>query len=189
MKTKQLKWGRYLFALLIVLMMAACKADTPTETEAPEPTAVPTEVPTEEASLPEPDPNTGLIDPIGVPELEFITLEEAITTDSGLQYKENVAGEGDFPVEGDILTMEFMAYLTDGTPIASSVDQGEPIQALFGRDQLLPGWEEGVGMMKPGGEATLALPAALAFGEQGYGAIPPNAQLIIEDTNTIESQN
>ena len=57
---------------------------------------------------------------------------------------------------------------------------GEPISTVWGANRLLPGWEEGVGMMKPGGKAKLVLPADLAFGEQGYGAVPPNSQIVME---------
>ncbi len=51
---------------------------------------------------------------------------------------------------------------------------------VYGRDQLLPGWEEGVGMMKAGGEAQIVIPPELGFGEQPVGSIPPNSQLILD---------
>jgi len=51
---------------------------------------------------------------------------------------------------------------------------------VWGANRLLPGWEEGVGMMKPWARAKLILPAELAFGEIGYGMIPPGAQIVME---------
>ncbi len=50
----------------------------------------------------------------------------------------------------------------------------------MGRDELLPGWEEGLALMKAGGTAKMAVPAELAFGEQGYGSVPPNSQIVLD---------
>jgi peptidylprolyl isomerase len=116
-----------------------------------------------------------------------ITLEGATTTDSGLQYLEEVAGTGRSPQPGDLVTMHFVLSLPDGTEFANSVTNGTPITAVFGREELLPGWEEGLALMKAGGKAKLAIPAELAFGEQGYGGIPPNSQIILDvDLLTVE---
>jgi peptidylprolyl isomerase len=107
-------------------------------------------------------------------------LEGAITTTSGLQYLEERAGDGASPSVGDVIKMDYSVSLTDGTEIYSTYSTNQPATALFGRDQLLPGWEEGVGLMKAGGKAKLVLPPELAFGEQGYQTIPPNSQIIME---------
>ena len=52
--------------------------------------------------------------------------------------------------------------------------------AILGREQLLPGWEEGILLMKTGGKIQMLLPPELAFGEEGYGMIPANSQIILE---------
>jgi peptidylprolyl isomerase len=57
---------------------------------------------------------------------------------------------------------------------------GQSSAAILGREQLLPGWEEGVKLMKEGGKMQLLLPPELAFGPEGNGMIPPNSQLILE---------
>ena len=84
------------------------------------------------------------------------------------------------PKSGEIITIHYIASLLDGTELANTYTTNEPISTVWGTNRLLPGWEEGVGMMKPGGKAKLVLPADLAFGEQGYGSVPPNSQLVIE---------
>jgi peptidylprolyl isomerase len=97
-----------------------------------------------------------------------------------LQFLEETAGSGDSPKSGELITMHYIASLTDGTELANTYTQNQPATTVWGVDRLLPGWEEGVGLMKPGGKAKLVLPANLAFGEEGNGSIPPNTQIVIE---------
>jgi peptidylprolyl isomerase len=109
----------------------------------------------------------------------LINMDGAITTDSGLQYFEMNPGDGSNPQDGDIVTMNFVASLPDGTEFGNSYLQGAPATAIIGRDQLLPGWEEGLKLMKAGGQARMVLPPELAFGAEGYGMIPPDSHIIL----------
>jgi peptidylprolyl isomerase len=104
------------------------------------------------------------------------------TTDSGLQYFDIVEGEGDMPVDGQDVVVEYAAWLQDGEEyIASSATQGEPLTFTLGSDMgVFPGWDEGVSTMRPGGKRYLVIPPDLALGEQGGGRIPPNATLLME---------
>ncbi len=111
---------------------------------------------------------------------EPVVLENALTTESGLQYLEVEAGDGPTPQAGDIILMNVIGSLPDGTEIVNTHQQGQPVSAIMGREQLLPGWEEGVSLMKAGGSAKLVLPPELAFGEEGYGIIPPNSQIVMD---------
>jgi len=113
------------------------------------------------------------------PTEEPIILEGATTTSTGLQYLEETAGTGNTPKNGDIVTMHFTASLADGTELINTYTDGNPSTTVFGRGNLLPGWEEGLALMKVGGKAKLVLPPDLAFGVEGNGSIPPNSQIVM----------
>lgn len=115
---------------------------------------------------------------------EPITLEGATITKNGVQYLEETAGTGRTPQAGDVVTMDFVLSLPDGTEVLNSQSNGAPITAVFGREELLPGWEEGLALMKAGGKAKMAIPPELAFGETGYASVPPNSQIVM-DINLI----
>jgi len=103
-------------------------------------------------------------------------------TDSGLQYFDIVEGEGDMPVTGQDVVVNYAAWLqSDGTYIASSDSVGGPLTFTLGSEMgVFPGWDEGVSTMKPGGKRYLVIPPDLALGEQGGGRVPPNSTLIME---------
>ena len=103
-------------------------------------------------------------------------------TDSGLRYFDIVEGEGELPVTGQEVVVNYTAWLQDGGLfVASSDSVGEPLTFALGSDLgVFPGWNEGVSTMKKGGKRYLVIPAELALGEQGGGRVPPNATLIME---------
>ncbi len=167
-------------ALISVFILSACNSSsTAEETQQASP---PTEVvePTPAGSA-TPESALSIFSTTDTPPTpEPISLEGATTTDSGLQFMEITKGTGRSPKDGDLITMYFTGSLPDGTVFTNSSASEEPISAVFGREQLLPGWEEGLALMKAGGKAKLVLPPDLAFGEQGFGMIPPNSQIILD---------
>ena len=107
------------------------------------------------------------------------------TTASGLQYKVNKEGTGKQPKATDIVTVEYTGKLIDGTEFDSS--KGNP-PVEFPLNAVIPGWTEGVQLMKEGSEYTFYIPAKLAYGEQGQGKIPPNSTLIFDvKLNRVQS--
>ena len=105
--------------------------------------------------------------------------KEVKTTASGLQYEVLKEGTGPAPKPTDTVTVNYRGTLIDGKVFDSSYDRGQP--ATFVLNQVIPGWTEGVQLMKVGSKYKFYIPSALAYGEQGAGnAVGPNAPLIFE---------
>ncbi|MBD5201661.1 MAG: FKBP-type peptidyl-prolyl cis-trans isomerase [Bacteroidales bacterium] len=100
-------------------------------------------------------------------------------TASGLQYTVIKEGEGATPTAEDEVTVHYTGKLLDGTVFDSSVNRGEP--ATFPLNRVIPGWTEGVQLMKEGAKYMFFIPSDLAYGPQGIpNAIPPHSTLIFE---------
>lgn len=96
---------------------------------------------------------------------------------SGLQYKVIEQGKGKKPKATDKVRCHYEGTLVDGTKFDSSYDRNEP--AVFGLNQVIPGWTEGLQLMSEGAKYELYIPYDLGYGAQGaHGAIPPYAALI-----------
>jgi len=101
------------------------------------------------------------------------------TTASGLQYEVQKEGTGPNPKATDTVTVNYKGTLMDGSTFDSSYDRGQP--ATFVLNQVIPGWTEGVQLMKVGSKYKFYIPSALGYGDKGAGAtIGPNAPLIFE---------
>jgi len=100
-------------------------------------------------------------------------------TDSGLQYIVIEEGDGESPTPADSVIVHYTGTLIDGTVFDSSVERGQPAQ--FGVSQVIPGWVEGLQLMKPGAKYKFFIPQDLAYGERGSpGSIPPFSALVFE---------
>lgn len=105
--------------------------------------------------------------------------ENVQTTPSGLQYVVDKEGTGAQPTAQDEVTVHYTGKLLNGQVFDSSVNRGEP--ATFPLNRVIPGWTEGVQLMKEGAKYTFFIPSDLAYGAQGVpGAIPPHSTLIFE---------
>ncbi|MBX9804718.1 MAG: FKBP-type peptidyl-prolyl cis-trans isomerase [Alphaproteobacteria bacterium] len=108
-------------------------------------------------------------------------MSQTITTASGLQYIDEIIGDGETPQKGQKVSVHYRGTLQDGTPFDNSYDRGEPIQFMVGVGQVIPGFDEGLETMAVGGKRRLLIPSALGYGARGAGAaIPPNADLIFD---------
>ncbi len=176
-QSKNFVW--LLAAIFVLIFAVACGPATPPADTVPEPTETESEAASEVEAEPSEAESSDVFD-AELPEAAPIELEGAVTTESGLQFLEKVAGDGPTPVDGDLVTLHFIGTLADGTMFGDTYSSDAPITIVYGRGQLLPGWEEGVGMMKAGGEAQMVLPPELAFGDAGFGSIPPNSEVILD---------
>jgi len=105
--------------------------------------------------------------------------EGIITLPSGLQYQVLKEGNGKKPTAKDSVKCHYEGFLIDGTVFDSSVQRGEP--AVFGLQQVIAGWTEGLQLMQEGAKYRFYIPYRLAYGEGGAGAmIPPYAALIFD---------
>jgi len=102
-------------------------------------------------------------------------------TDSGLYYSIQKEGTGATPKSGKTVSVHYRGMLMDGTVFDSSYQRNQPIDFPLGEGRVIPGWDEGIALLKKGSVAKLVIPSELAYGAQGAGGvIPPNATLIFE---------
>lgn len=108
------------------------------------------------------------------------TKEGVIETDSGLQYKVIEEGTGKSPSAESTVEVHYEGTLIDGTKFDSSYDRGETIE--FPLNGVIPGWTEGVQLMKEGATYMFYIPSNLAYGENPRpgGPIKPNSTLIFK---------
>jgi FKBP-type peptidyl-prolyl cis-trans isomerase FkpA len=104
------------------------------------------------------------------------THNDGITTASGLEYRVVKEGTGPTPTIEDGVLIEYEGHLADGT-LFDKTSPGQPAPLLVGGS--IPGFTEGLQLMKAGGSYHLHIPADLAYGARGTpgGPIPPNAPL------------
>ena len=106
------------------------------------------------------------------------TANQMIKTASGLKYEIIQEGTGASPEATDMVTVHYEGTLLNGTKFDSSYDRGQP--AEFPLNRVIPGWTEGVQLMKEGATYKFLIPSELAYGERGTpgGPIGPNEDLI-----------
>ena len=109
------------------------------------------------------------------------------TTESGLQYSIITEGEGETADSGNVVTVHYSGFLLDGTKFDSSVERDDPFNFLLGMGQVIPGWEEGLKLMKKGSKSRLVIPPELGYGGLSVGTIPPNSILIF-DVELVDMQ-
>ncbi len=98
---------------------------------------------------------------------------------SGLQYKVIKQGSGKKPSATSRVKCHYEGKLVSGQKFDSSYDRGEP--AIFGLNQVIRGWTEGLQLMAEGSVYELYIPYGLGYGEAGSpGAIPPCSALIFK---------
>ena len=101
-----------------------------------------------------------------------------VTTASGLQYQVLTAGSGESPKATDEATVNYRGTLLDGTEFDSSYKRGQPASFVLGR--VIPGWTEGLQLMKPGAKYRFWIPPQLGYDLHARPPIPPGALLIFE---------
>ncbi|MEM8608480.1 MAG: FKBP-type peptidyl-prolyl cis-trans isomerase [Myxococcota bacterium] len=146
-------------AAMLGTALSACKDSAPAPAEEEE--AVVETVKAEPAEAAEAPPQ-----PVDIPAPPDVAAapDNAEKSDSGLQWVILEEGEGEkSPSEFDVVTVNYTGWTTDGKMFDSSVKRGKP--AEFPLNRVIPGWTEGVGMMKAGEKRRFWIPGKLAYGE------------------------
>ena len=98
-----------------------------------------------------------------------------------LKIEDIKVGQGYAVKSGDIVSINYLGTLEDGTKFDSSYDRKEPFETAIGVGYVIKGWDEGVIGMQVGGKRKLTIPYQMAYGEAGIpGVIPQKATLIFE---------
>ena len=98
---------------------------------------------------------------------------------TSLLQRDIVDGKGRTARRGDMVRVHYVGVLFDtGEQFDASWDAERPFPFTLGRQEVIPGWDQGVAGMKVGGRRLLIIPPSLAYGSAGQGPIPPNATLV-----------
>lgn len=112
---------------------------------------------------------------------------EAVTTPSGLQYKDIVVGSGPNPPIGFQVVVNYVA-MTPAPQLRvfdSSLDKGKPYDVRVGAGQVVKGLDEGLLSMRPGGLRRLYIPGSLSFPKglkaaAGRASVPPGSPVVFD---------
>ena len=112
-------------------------------------------------------------------------LQDVQETASGLKYVIHEEGTGEQAQAGRGVMVQYIGRLVEnGEVFDQSFERGEGIPFILGTGRVIPGWDEGIALLKEGAKATFFIPAELAYGAQGSrrpgqeeGGVPPNAEL------------
>lgn len=106
------------------------------------------------------------------------TAKEGVTTTAtGLMYEVVKKGSGAKPTATDQVKVHYKGTHLNGEEFDSSYKTGQP--AVFGLNQVIPGWTEGIALMSPGAQYKFYIPSNLAYGDAG-GRMPPYSLLTFE---------
>lgn len=110
-------------------------------------------------------------------------------TESGILYQVMEQGDGQKPLETDVVKVHYEGKNTEGEIFDSSYERGQP--AEFPANRVIKGWTEMLKMMPVGSTYKVVIPPGLAYGERGSPPkIGPNEPLTfkIELIDIVEQE-
>jgi len=126
---------------------------------------------------------------------------KAQKTQSGLYYVIEKEGTGEPTTPGTTLYVNYAGYLLGGALFDTSwpevakannqFDEARPYEPLpvnVGIGQVIPGWDEGLMLLKKGSKAKLIIPSPLGYGESGAGELIPANSILVFDVEVTNSQ-
>jgi peptidylprolyl isomerase len=130
-----------------------------------------------------------LLDVIEGPKPFDVKGKDTVTTASGLQIIYINRTSGKSPEKGSMVSVHYSGYLLDGTMFDSSVERGDPIKFPIGTGRVIPGWDEGIPMLKVGEKARLIIPHQLGYGERGFPPVIPERATLVFDVELIDTES
>jgi len=112
---------------------------------------------------------------------QWAAIEGVQRTESGLMYKIIEEGNGKTPDANDTVAVNYKGSFSNG--VTFDANNPEAGAARFMVSQVIPGWKEGLQLMKTGSKVEFYIPHTLAYGPQGVpsrgqgGGIPPYSPL------------
>ncbi|WIA32234.1 hypothetical protein OEZ86_003082 [Tetradesmus obliquus] len=108
----------------------------------------------------------------------------AVTTPSGLVYKDIIVGTGPQPIVGYQVVVNYIAMNDKGREFENSLGKA-PFDVRVGAGQVIPGLDEGMLSMKVGGVRRLYIPGELAFPKPlkaaaGRPSVPANTPVVFD---------
>lgn len=110
---------------------------------------------------------------------------KAQKTASGLWYVVNTPGTGKEVTAGSNVAVHYAGALANGTEFDNSYKRNEPIEFAIGVGQVIPGWDEGISLMREGAKYTLIIPSKLGYGAKGAGGVIPGNSTLVFETEVI----
>jgi FKBP-type peptidyl-prolyl cis-trans isomerase len=166
-------------ACALAVGLVRCAPSTPSNVSAP--VAVDLPAPTSDpssarATPPSDAPTTS--QPSKTPPAEAAPLA---SFDDTLKVTTLTPGSGAEAAAGDLLEVNYVGTLLDGTEFDSSTRPGRrPFRFKIGKGSVIKGWEQGLLGMKVGEKRRLVIPPGLAYGSRGRPGIPANSTLTFE---------
>jgi FKBP-type peptidyl-prolyl cis-trans isomerase len=112
------------------------------------------------------------------PSVWDITKLDFKGTSSGLKFAIVEKGRGKSVKSGQTVKVHYSGYLNSNMEMFdSSRERDEPIEFPVGQGKVIPGWDEGMQLLKVGSKAVLIIPYTLGYGENDYGPIPGKSEL------------
>jgi FKBP-type peptidyl-prolyl cis-trans isomerase len=111
---------------------------------------------------------------------------------NGIYYLESVVGTGEAPATGDYVIVEYTASLIDGKVFDTTSEEVAAAKGilspavLYGNSKFklmntpAKGIEEGLKLMKEGGEARLIIPSVMGYGSSSSTSVPAYSTLIFD---------
>lgn len=109
------------------------------------------------------------------PELQ-VDVSQLTVNNAGVYFQDLVVGTGPIAEAGDVATVGYTGWLSDGTRF----DGNDTFPFVIGLGQVIIGWDRGVEGMQVGGIRKLVLPPAVAYGLCDFGPIPGNSILVFD---------